>query len=485
MPTLIYASLLVLLIVISYFLVRARREIAALRSDYAPILSVDAEIAKRRNDIAANERTAAADVAARLANADALRGEAARIVEQAQQEKADLVAKYSAGLAEYERLRNEIALLEEQAEDISFGVYRPHFDFHSSEQYTQALERTRDRQREAVRAGQAAICGLSWTVGGSVREGERMAKQNLKMVLRAFNAECDAAIANVTWNNAGKMIERVKKSYDALNKLGTVLNVAVTGEYLELRLDELKLTYEHEMKRQEEKEEQRRIREQIREEERVQRELAKATDEAEKEENRYEKALERARVEAEQATGDKLGKLQGQILKLEADLQSAHEAKARAVSRAQLTKSGYVYIISNPGSLGEQVYKVGMTRRLEPMERIAELGDASVPYPFDVHAMLYSDNAPELERALHEFLDGHRVNLVNSRKEFFTASLNDIEAFAQKRGILVEFTLIAEAREWRESLALRQQARATNEPVHPTFKTELFSDDPADLAVEA
>jgi hypothetical protein len=274
------------------------------------------------------------------------------------------------------------------------------------------------------------------------------------------------------------MEERIRKSFEMLNDLGTVLRVSISDRYLQLKLRELRLTREHEEKRQEEREEQRRIREQIREEERVEREIARAQEETEKEEARFARALEKARAEAAKASGESLGVLQDKIAGLEEQLRVAHEQHERAVSRAQMTKSGYVYVVSNIGSFGDGVLKVGMTRRLEPYDRILELGDASVPFPFDVHAMLYSDNAPQLERELHEHLQRRRVNLVNFRKEFFVTTLREIQKFAESRGIVVEFTLLAEAKEYRESVAKRAaEAERAVEPIVVPFPTELFPED--------
>jgi len=224
-----------------------------------------------------------------------------------------------------------------------------------------------------------------------------MVRLNQKLLLRAFNGECDAAIANVTWNNATKMEERLQKSFDAINRLGSVVRVSLTTDYLKLKLDEVRLTNEYEEKKYAEREEQRRIREEKREEEKAQREIEEAREEAEREEARFQKALEQARDEATKATGTQLEKLVKQINSFEAKLDEARRKKERAISRAQLTKSGFVYVISNLGSFGSGICKIGMTRRAEPLERIWELGGASVPFPFDVHAMLYSDNAPELE----------------------------------------------------------------------------------------
>jgi hypothetical protein len=280
-------------------------------------------------------------------------------------------------------------------------------------------------------------------------------------LLRAFNGECEAAVANVSWNNVTKVEERVRKSFEALNQLGSVMQMSVTPEYLDLKLDELRLTYEYEQKKHDEREEQKRIREQIREEEKAQKEMDKAREDAEHEEAQYQKLLSKAREEALSATGTQLTKLTDQINSFEAKLDQARKAKERAISRAQLTKSGFVYVISNIGSFGEHVFKIGMTRRLEPMERIDELGGASVPFPYDLHAMLYSDNAPALETAFHQLFEERRVNLVNSRREFYRhVDLEEIETFVKQKGLSAQFIKIPEAKEYRESLALREQKAA-------------------------
>ncbi len=288
-----------------------------------------------------------------------------------------------------------------------------------------------------------------------------MTKQYTKLLLRAFNGECDAAVANVSWNNAVRMEERIKKAFEALNQLGNVMQMSLTEQFLQLRLNELRLTYEYEEKRHQEKQEQKRIAEQIREEERAQQEIEKAKAQAEQEEQDYEKALSKAREEALKATGAQLEKLTVQISSFEAKLDEARQNKQKAIARAQLTKSGFVYVISNIGSFGERIFKIGMTRRLEPMDRIDELSNASVPFPFDLHAMLYSDNAPELETALHKLVADRQVNLVNPRKEFYRdIELQEIEAYVKTRGLSAQFITIPEAKEYRQSVAQRQQGNA-------------------------
>lgn len=304
-----------------------------------------------------------------------------------------------------------------------------------------------------------------------------MTKQYHTLLLRAFNGECDAAVANVAWNNVTKMEERIRKAHSVLNDLGSVMQMSVTPGFLSAKVEELQLAFEYEDKKYQEKEEQRRIKEQIREEERAQKEFEKEQSEAESEEARYQKALEKARAEAAAATGAQLQKLTEQVASFEAKLDEARKKKERAIARAQLTKSGFIYIISNIGSFGEKVYKIGMTRRLEPMDRVNELGSASVPFRFDLHAMLYSDDAPKLEAALHQFLQKKRVNLVNARKEFYyDVELHEVEKFVREKGLMAQFMSTPEAREYRESLALRAE-QSTSAPVHEEnqFPDDLFS----------
>jgi hypothetical protein len=292
-------------------------------------------------------------------------------------------------------------------------------------------------------------------------------------MLRAFNGECDAAIAKVKYNNVNVMVSRIRKAADAINKLGGVMSCRLNPRYVDLKLRELFLVHEHQEKVFEEKEEQRRIREQMREEEIALREFEKAQREAEKEEQRYEDALERARAEVESAAGAKQEKLRLKVEELERRLAEAHERKERAIARAQMTRSGHVYVISNIGSFGEHVYKIGMTRRLDPMDRIRELGDASVPFQFDVHAIIYTEDAPALENTLHRRFGGRRINRVNERKEFFRATIDEIADVVRENHGEIELTRMAEAEEFRKTIAMLQ-AHAPGDvrvalPPHPLW----------------
>lgn len=372
----------------------------------------------------------------------------------------------------WERLVKEISLYEEKQEIMSYGLYQPHFDFDTSEKYKAKLDEVREQQKVLIKNENAAICTQEWTVNGSASEGKKQTKRYIKLMLRAFNGECEALLADVRWNNISKMEERLQNSFEAINKMGETHTTSITAKYKSLKLDELRLAYEYQDKLHQEKEEQKRIQEQIREEEKAQKEIEKALKDSEDEEKRYSKALEQAKIEMQKAHGDALIKLQEKMEALQKELEEARALKERALSMAQQTKAGHVYVISNIGSFGEQVFKIGMTRRLDPMDRIKELGDASVPFEFDVHAMIYSENAPELENLLHKEFDERRLNLVNNRKEFFKVDLDQIEDIARKRNLNIEFTKIAEAREYRESIAKRD-SRSKKQPDEIFQKIEI------------
>jgi hypothetical protein len=366
---------------------------------------------------------------------------------------------YKAKRGIYENLLKEISVLEENLDFISYGVYKPHFEFDSSEEYKIKMIQIREQQREMIRDKKAALCHTEWAVEGSKAEGRKMTNRNLKLILRAFNNECESAILKVKWNNVEKMEERINKAYDSLNKLGEPNHIEISWDYYQLKLNELYLAHEYQEKLYEEKEEQRRHRTEMREEEKVRREIEKAKKEAEDEEKRYQNSLELARQEISLAQGEELTKLNEQLKILEEKLKEAQDKKERAISRAEQTKSGHVYIISNIGSFGNRIYKIGMTRRLDPIDRVKELGDASVPFGFDVHAMIYSDNAPTLESNLHNIFKKRRVNLVNFRREYFFANLDEIEKVIKNLPGENHFTKLAEAKEYRESIVIRDKAK--------------------------
>lgn len=379
-------------------------------------------------------------------------------------------------LKDHNRLVAEVAVLETKAELASFAFYAPHYHFDSSERYKLELETIRDQQTEMLKDKSATRCGTEWRIDGSVAKGRQMVNRLLKLQLRAFNGESDAAVSKVKYNNIATMEARVNKSFELINKLGESNDCQISSAYLALKLAELRLTHEFAEKAREEREEQQRIREQMRDEEIAAKELERAQREAEEEEERFAAALAKAKADLQSATAlKKQTALQEKVAQLEERLAEAHIQRERAVSRAQLTRSGHVYVISNVGSFGEAVYKVGMTRRHDPMDRVRELGDASVPFSFDVHAVIYSEDAPALESALHRALDAHRVNRVNGRKEFFAVELQVIESVVQSSHGEFEFVRTAAAEEYRKSVAMRTalEAPAANDNAATEIRMSL------------
>jgi len=364
--------------------------------------------------------------------------------------------EYSEVTGEMSTLRAQLDKVRDDVEMESYGVYEPRFDFGTSDKYKEKLRSIRKVQKTMISAGDAAVCHVDWHVEGSRAKGKSMVKKQLKLQLRAFNGECDAAIAKVKYSNFQAMRDRIERSYTAVNKLGETNRCEITQRYFALKIDELYLAHEYMVKKQEEKEEQRRVREEMREEEKAKREIEKALKEAAREEKVAEQMLAKAKKELAEADDQARSELEAKVAQLQKQLEETEKKRQQATSMAQLTKSGHVYIVSNVGSFGEDVVKIGMTRRLDPLDRVKELGDASVPFPFDIHSMIYSDNAPELEAKLHQKFDNRRVNLVNNRKEFFSVSLEEVAQAAKEFGGEESFIVDREAEEYRRSLEIRK-----------------------------
>ena len=280
----------------------------------------------------------------------------------------------------------------------------------------------------------------------------------------AFNGKVDSALAKVKHDNFGKIKQEIIDAFALVNYNGAPFrNARINQSFLDARQEELKWAVSTHELRQIELAEQREIKQQIREEEKARKEIEKAIKEAEKEERLIQKALENARAELANANEEQRMEFEAQLAELEGKLKEAEERGQRALSMAQQTRRGHVYVISNVGSFGENVFKIGMTRRLEPLDRVKELGDASVPFSFDVHAMIYSEDAPILEKELHRRFNRESINKVNPRKEFFRTSLAEIKQMVVNQGITdVHWTMKAEAAEYRESLAIEAAQQEEN-----------------------
>jgi len=322
----------------------------------------------------------------------------------------------------------------------------------------EALKAAREQTRRMVEQRQAAACNYV--------EADRRERAN-RFVVDAFNGRVDAILSRTKHDNFGTLEQEIRDAFSLVNLNGLAFRDSrILPAYLDSRLAELKWAVVVQELKLRAREEQRRIQEQMREDEKVRREQERAIKDAQEKEEAIKSALERARQEAEHSSAQERTKFDARIAELSQRLAEAEAVKQREISMAQLTRAGNVYIISNIGSFGEEVIKIGMTRRREPMDRIWELGDASVPFEFDVHAMIYSEDAPALERMLHNAFDDLRINKVNYRKEFFRLPLERIKNLVADKGLNAAFTLVAEAHEYRETKALEKMTPEEREKYH-------------------
>lgn len=382
------------------------------------------------------------------AEKDRLRSEIAN----GQSDLTTLRASYREKREIYQRLESAVAVYDEKLSFAELGVYEPHFDFHDPEEFKDAVKAVRAEQKDMVSTKQAVTCNTPWSVDGSLSKGQTMINRQIRLTLRAFNNECEAAIANARWNNVNAMEKRITNARAQIDKMNASQDVRIEPRYLELKLKELFLTHEYREALKREKDERAEAARLAREEQK----LIKEAEKAEREEERYRQLLEKARAEIAEAEGGSSEDMKARIAQLERDLEEAHAVSERARSMAQMTRSGYVYIISNVGSFGEDMVKIGLTRRLDPEDRVRELGDASVPFRFDTHALIYSDDAPALEAALHSEFDAQRVNAANYRKEFFRVALSQVEEAVRRLAPNASFFADREAQEYQETLARRR-----------------------------
>jgi len=393
----------------------------------------EAEQKLQQAAIKANELIASAK-----ANAEAIAGEAyeamnrKEVYEQATKALRNIVEGYGD-----EYIIPTYSLLDELADDFGHA------------QAGQHLKQAREWSRQLIKLGRAATCDY-------VEESRR--KTAISFVTDAFNGKVDSILSRSKADNVGILTTRIKDAHGLVNLHGAAFrNARITKEYLDARLEELKwAAVTHEL-REREREEQRRIKEQIREEERAQRDFERAMRDAAKEEETIRKAMEKVQQRVAAANDAQRAEYEAKLRELELKLHAAEEKNQRALSMAQQTRTGHVYVISNIGSFGEEIFKIGMTRRLEPLDRIRELGDASVPFSFDVHAMILSKDAPGLEKSLHRHFLRQQVNKVNPRKEFFRLNLALIRQELESLGVEAHWTMTADAHEYRETLKIDQQ----------------------------
>lgn len=434
----------------------ARLEATSLRAE------TDAVVAAARSDLAESQKRVHEDLKALRLRADshlqAASAEAERIIEEANRQAEEIAgdAHLAAG---------NVRLLEQTAQAMKniiegygdryvipiIGFLDEFGDQFGHTEAGQLLKSARDRVRQLAREGSAATCDY-------VEDNRRTTA--VAFVLDAFNGKAESILAQAKHDNLGTLEQKLRDAYALVNHNGRAFrNARIENRYFEARLDELRWAVSvHELKVRE-REEQRELRERIREEEKAQREYERAIREAAKEEELLRKAMEKAQRGMEEASAEQKEKFEAQLAELKEKLRVAEEKNQRALSMAQQTRAGHVYVISNVGSFGEDVFKIGMTRRLEPSDRVRELSGASVPFDFEVHAMIPNADAPAFERSLHRTFLEKQVNKVNQRKEFFRVPITEIRRVIESMGIEASWTMVAESRVYKESLAIEETLR--------------------------
>lgn len=368
----------------------------------------------------------------------------------------DRAREVEVGRAHLESLKAQVLVVEETLLLETFALYIPKFALTTSAAYKEKLDKVRANQKALIKSGAAATGNMSWTVNNSASEGRKLVNDMIKLVIRSFNNEADYCVDNVKFDNIALGEKRIRQSFEALNKLGRIMSVVISDEYLNLKLDELRLAHEFQIKKQQEKEDAKRAREELREQQKLEQEIRAARDKIAKERRHFAAAFKdlQGRLAKAGSEEDQIA-LRTKIEEVEAGWSALDSEEALIDYREKNAKAGYVYVISNIGAFGEGVFKIGMTRRLEPMDRVDELGDASVPFNFDVHALVFSEDAPALEAKLHEHFAQTRINKVNGRKEFFRADIVAIENVIRANfDAVVQVVREAPAEHYRESIRL-------------------------------
>ncbi|ONI92967.1 chromosome segregation ATPase [Saccharothrix sp. ALI-22-I] len=423
-------------------------EIAALQQQLA---SAHAAIAELRGWVG---QLRGAETAALEAELRGLRS----TVEQSKHEFATLGAARQRLAAEIGAWQSQLVETRELALLQEVGVYEYAHPLDDALAYKDALDAVKQRIKTAAK-GDAVACQVDWAVNGSVKEGQRLGRDIAKLMLRAYNTEADNAVRAVKPHTREAVKKRLTTTRDTIGKLGALMRIVISVDYHRLRLHEIDLTADYLVKVEAEREAARAERERLREEAKVMKEIERERARLAKERSHYATVV--TKLEAK-------GDLEG-LARAREQLASVEDAITGVEQRAANVRAGYVYVISNVGAFGPDVVKIGMTRRLEPMDRVRELGDASVPFRFDTHALFFSEDAIALETALHQRLSHKRVNLVNPRREFFYATPSEVRDLLVALGDdhVLEYNDTAEAVEWRASDPGRRRADGTAAGVGP------------------
>ena len=318
----------------------------------------------------------------------------------------------------------------------------------SSIELGEELASTQVRIKDMVRNKTAIQATLNFTFNDSASKGRKFVADMSGMMLRAYNAEAENCVLTVKAGNGEAARKRLERAKTQAERLGKMIDLTINHDYHALRLRELDLALKYQNAKKAEKEAERAEKARLREEKKAQKELEAERAKLIKEKTHYENVLAELKAQGKEADA---ADLEAKLKEVEKEIESVD-------FRVANQRAGYVYVISNIGAFGENMVKIGMTRRLDPMDRIKELSDASVPFNFDVHALFFTEDAVSVETKLHHIFADKRVNLINMRREFFAVNPLDVKKeLVEIAGNLLEFVEIPEAEQYRQSIAIRQQ----------------------------
>ena len=351
--------------------------------------------------------------------------------------------------AELEQLQSQLISTSDSLMLQEVGVYQYQHPLQNSIEYKGLLDEINDSTKYLIKTNNAVTATTTWTVNNSAKEGQKMVKEVSKLMLRAYVAEADNCLRSLKPANRDSMIERLAKTRETIAKLGQSMQIKISDKFHELKVSEIQATSDFLKKKEEEKESDKEIRAQLREEEKVAKEIAVEKAKLEKERLKIVTALKQMQdVKADEQDEKHLSGIQ----EMQATLDSIDSGLTGLTERAANTKAGHVYVISNVGAFGSRVIKIGMTRRMDPEDRVKELSDASVPFKYGIHALFFSNDASGLETALHQKFTDQRVNLINKRREFFFVSPAQVrDALIELDGHVLEFNEQPDDEEFRQS----------------------------------
>lgn len=366
---------------------------------------------------------------------------------------ATLAEKIENGRVILQQVKDENASFSEKLRYVNAKLYPPVFKHDDSAGLKSAILECRKQQLTCILNGDAADSYSDWEWFGSKSDGWLMVTAYKELLISAFNAEFDTIRRQMRASTVSTARSKLTKLRDQLEKLSETVRCTITSEYFNLKLIELEVWAEELERKEQEKELKKAYQQKLRE----QNKMFGRDNDIEEVEDQLEfskRDLAAAKSQARELAGLAAQDLDKQIAKLEKQIAISEEKIARAASEAQKTRAGFIYVISNIGSFGDGVVKIGMTRRLEPMDRVAELGDASVPFRFDVHTLAFVEDAPAIEKKLHARFSDRRLNKENHRKEFFRVSPQEVQEAIETMGVQSDWYFEVEAREYRETLSI-------------------------------